>query len=118
MTDQLKWTPGPWVAFFTAEECGATPKDGGKGDIAHCAGHDSQRRTVEADANAHLIAAAPDLYAALDMQVRNCPQCKGATRAVDAFTWLMSDKDETPEPTDCRWCRDGRAALAKARGQA
>ncbi len=48
---------------------------------------------------------------ALDMQTRNCPKCKGTGKSVDAFTWLTYSGKEEPEPTDCRWCRDGRAAL-------
>ncbi len=68
--------------------------------------------------NARLIAAAPDLLDALRMQTRNCPMCKGTAKSVDAYTWLSSRGKEEPEPTDCRWCRDGRAAIDKATGAA
>ena len=110
MTDQPKWTPGPWVI--------ATPTRG----YEVCTIHGVERQPTEDGlgrswvyirpetllrdgewywpdeqeqlANAHLIAAAPDLYAALEM----------------AKLWL---------DVDGRFDMQGiNAALAKARGQA
>jgi hypothetical protein len=59
-----KHTPGPWIIFDMDQEVGVTPENG-KGDIAHCSGFDSNRFHSEEVANAHLIAAAPDLLEAL-----------------------------------------------------
>lgn len=64
-------TPGPWVANVTFPIDNATVfaeaefDDIHSAPIASCADHDEQRRSVaECQANARLIAAAPDLLAA------------------------------------------------------
>jgi hypothetical protein len=56
-----KWTPGPWVA-----ECSAHP------DFSHTVGsdYDSVCAAFNAD-DAQLIAAAPDLYEALERVMLN-----------------------------------------------
>lgn len=66
-------------------------------------------------ANVHLIAAAPDLFRELDMQVRNCPVCKGEGMAVDVFDILTNEPPH--EKTPCNRCASSRAALAKAEGR-
>lgn len=60
-----KWTPGPWVftAPIGAEHAEVRDRDGRR--IAVTIGSYPMRTRTE-DANAYLIAAAPDLYAALD----------------------------------------------------
>ena len=69
MSNQTKWTPGPWV-FHEASWCE------GHGDINSddwaslaCVvthnEHGKLMRNGEGEANAHLIAAAPELYEAL-----------------------------------------------------
>lgn len=90
-----KWTPGPWVrdGETTSETIWAGCAPSGYGStgryIASVHGDDA-----EAEDNAHLIAAAPDLYAALEM----------------AQLWL---------DVDGRFDMQGiNAALAKARGEA
>ena len=105
MTDQPKWTPGPWRATTHDH-----PEQGVYAGyrIAKMTGGEIQRDR----ANANLIAAAPDLYAALedllasyaepDQQIccggHGCG-CRGAS---------VRDLAE----------HHARAALAKARGQA
>jgi hypothetical protein len=108
---ETKFTPGPWivnnfrehyfvevyaeklrghsndrVALLNVDELGTYDGD-----------EDYGRAEIEAEANAHLIAAAPDLYEAVMTVVKNMPEPYCAiTRAIDA---------------QCR------AALAKARGE-
>lgn len=103
MTDQLKWTPGPWrVSTIGLMNDGSLPVSSDQGQIARVSaqadfprgqGHNSE--CAERDANAHLIAAAPDLYAALDA-------------LIDGRNWTMSTEKFLA----------ARAALAKARGEA
>ena len=95
MTDQPKWTPGRWVAKWSKYE---------EGNFIVQAGMPTNRVLAQFDgdgdgpdgqslADAHLIAAAPDLYAALEM----------------AQLWLS---------VDGRFDMQGiNAALAKARGE-
>ncbi len=65
MTDQPKWTPGPWRydrtngSPTTGEHMIAGAKPGYLAEVRDCGSGDVR-------ANTHLIAAAPDLYAALD----------------------------------------------------
>ena len=69
MTDQPKWTPGPWRydrtngSPTTGEHMIAGAKPGYLAEVRDCGSGDVR-------ANAHLIAAAPDLYAALEL-IRN-----------------------------------------------
>ena len=89
MTDQPKWTPGPWRydrtngSPTTGEHMIAGAKPGYLAEVRDCGSGDVR-------ANAHLIAAAPDLYAALVHAQQNMPH---PDQMIDA-------------------------ALAKARGQA
>jgi len=106
VTDQPKWTPGPWVLNIRASMGGATgeivaeiePPNSARdyrGDITRLQSccHIGGIGHEELTANAKLIAAAPDLYAALEM----------------AQLWLS---------VDGRFDMQGiNAALAKARGE-
>lgn len=108
---ETKWTKGQWSLPHFAEpdincECKYVLSDYHMGAIAsvHCSGegndwlaHGDNPRFEEAVANAHLIAAAPDLYAALDGLIAPGDGGVFATRnLIDA----------------------AKAALAKARGEA
>ena len=69
MTDQPKWTKGPWPIKPTGDFKRIVIGDGlvdgpGGYEVAEVYSDDCDRD--EAMANAHLIAAAPDLYAALE----------------------------------------------------
>lgn len=57
-------TKGPWHMFSNSIGCGVTAVDI---DVAHCHGFDTSRSRQEEEANATLIAAAPDLLAALEL---------------------------------------------------
>ncbi len=96
MTDQPKWTPGPWAVernkrtWGWVDVVGPSLGVGGPTQATDLTLADEVKRIAEA----HLIAAAPDLYAALEM----------------AKLWLDFDG---------RFDMQGiNAALAKARGQA
>jgi hypothetical protein len=54
---ERKWTPGPW---FVGKDLSIGPNGQGVSVIVAACDYD------HADANAHLIAAAPDLYEALE----------------------------------------------------
>ncbi|MGB1214863.1 MAG: hypothetical protein ACPG4X_15965 [Pikeienuella sp.] len=61
-----------------------------------------EARDIEGDANAHLIAAAPELYEAL-------------ARGLRLLSVAVAQAGGNPETHDC--CVEMRAALAKARGE-
>ena len=106
------WTPGPWRV--SSESPRIIKKDyrsiGSDAGflIASTMGHDNSgfyASEQEADANAHLITAAPDLYEAL------------AESLADYDNWV-SDEDNYPNEHFVAWSDKARAALAKARGEA
>ena len=96
MTDQPKWPPGPWAVernkrtWGWVDVVGPSLGVGGPTQATDLTLADEVKRIAEA----HLIAAAPDMYAALEM----------------AQLWL---------DVDGRFDMQGiNAALAKARGEA
>lgn len=69
------WTPGPWTVHKsrTTDDVGII---GGGGCLAECFSEirrKNENAVREQEANAHLIAAAPDLYAALVHAQQNMP---------------------------------------------
>jgi hypothetical protein len=98
MTDQPKWTPGPWRydrtngSPTTGEHMIAGAKPGYLAEVRDCGSGDVR-------ANAHLIAAAPDMAEALE-------------KALNFITNTESEMGETLPCGDA-----ARAALAKARGE-
>ena len=109
--DEHKWTPGPWVVDFgSVISCAQNLPDGrahgyGCGNNFVADLNDGEYHQYsdqgEQDANASLIAAAPDLYKALDRMVREA----------------QLDKLEKWSGWD-GLIRNSSAALAKARGEA
>lgn len=105
MSSEPKFTPGPWFPHppsnANRRDWGVTalapydPSVGAKRRIAWVGNASAQVSaiTAEIEANANLIAAAPDLYAALS----------------DALKAGIIDIDDEPEKA--------RAVLAKARGE-
>lgn len=105
---EVKWTPGPWSKHNTADiftELGAKNAEGTKASSSdgwHIADCDMGGLCLEeVRANAHLIAAAPELYEALDMVMRD-----------KAPSYHDCIDDGEPE---CAWCI-AKSALAKAKG--
>jgi hypothetical protein len=102
---ETKWTPGPWEirrsklatdgAFDYAVSAGDVPV------IAEAFGRDAHGGWPPAEANAHLIAAAPDLYAAL----------------VAALEYVALYESEHMSNKALAVHQKGRAALARARGE-
>ena len=98
MTDQPKWTPGPWRydrtngSPTTGEHMIAGAKPGYLAEVRDCGSGDVR-------ANAHLIAAAPDMAEALE-------------KALNFITNTESEMGETLPCGDA-----ARTALAKARGE-
>jgi len=88
MTDK-KWTPGPWVV------------NGDKVSYDLDGHYDSICQIVWSEPNAHLIAAAPDLYEALDKLVDRLDDIRGLEMDVLAPNQI----------------RDAQLALAKSRGE-
>lgn len=110
-SNERKWTPGPWVAEPENYDGdgGVLVRVGGdypRNCIANAWGQQSAREVDdEGQANAHLIAAAPDLYKALE----ECLNAEMARRK------KLKDGAPASEYSDARIARI-RAALAKARG--
>jgi hypothetical protein len=104
VSTETKWTPGPWDARTGT----SWSPDGGsqtiewfvmrpREDVAICADVVDPNSEKPSEANARLIAAAPDLYAALDK---------------------LSNTSAMFEPVEYQQARqNARAALAKARGE-
>lgn len=95
MSGGNKWTPGPWVAdgFFVSSNSGGAVGH----DIVSACGTVG-RPDSETEANAQLIASAPDLYEALD-DLRSSCMALGLDRHLHQELY------------------NSRAALAKARGE-
>ncbi len=94
-----KFTKGPWNCNrASAGGREIVVSEVSPVDIAVLSRRDKTQSEI--DANAHLIAAAPDLYAALDMLLLQCGEWD-STHDID---------DKTYE--------EARVALAKARGEA
>lgn len=89
-----KHTPGPW-AVISGEVCAA-----GYGAIAHCDRDNRNTKPVERDANARLIAAAPDLLEALKV----------------AEYIIQRQQDNAGNYTYPQILEQARAAIAKAEG--
>lgn len=90
------WTPGPWMAAAKPSSIigwpVVAPHSMGRSVCSVTHGHD------EGAANAHLIAAAPELYEALAAIVADWDNKQGPTETIGALI------------------KRARAALAKARG--
>ena len=94
-----EWTPGPWVVDDPARPWNVR---GPKGLVARMVYERASDR--EGNANARLIAAAPNLYAALE--------------AINARLSANPERTLDGAIRDMDWCAaEARAALAKARGQ-
>ena len=107
----IKHTPAPWRVSnesprIIKKDYRAIGSDAGF-LIASTMGHDNSgfyASEQEADANARLIAAAPELYESL------------ADALADYDNWV-SDEDNYPHEHLVAWAEKARAAIAKAKGE-
>jgi hypothetical protein len=90
---ETKFTPGPWFPSETKMGKGKVVDDKGF-SVANCSASTYAQQNVDS----HLIAAAPELYEALE-----------------PFASFACDEPHVGEP-ECNNCK-ARAALAKARGE-
>jgi hypothetical protein len=97
----LKATPGPWVACPVQGldyDYRPIARDVASGAAPYHARVDYTGDKAETDANAHLVAAAPELYAAL------------------AAAWERVHSDVCGH-TCCEECETAKSVMAKARGE-
>lgn len=102
------WTPGPWVAGAGHDD--PTSVSHGRRHVASSGGFQDGKPGTRAEnvANAHLIAAAPDMAEALEPFV-------ATGWDIDAPEWR--DHDTVSVILTIGELRAARAALAKARGE-
>ena len=102
---ETKFTPGPWARAAWNDWTIVADEPSLKSGfiIAEVLPFDEADPTDMDDANAHLIAAAPGLYAALEVALEPCERGE-----------ICPVCDEQPHREDCM----AVAALAKARGEA
>ena len=103
MNDMTKHTPGPWSTHregFSTVYVEARLRQGVIQEVAACGPTEAGQEQQEA--NARLIAAAPELLDALEMVIKE--QAPSYHECID---------DGEPE---CAWCI-ARKAMAKARGE-
>lgn len=106
MTHEAKFTPGPWDYCKPHKRWLVYPESARDGGIDYYIAEaiNVDGRFAEAKANAHLIAAAPEMYAALK-----------------EIEWIFEGKEDITDsggPNDAmRACETVRAALRKARGE-
>ena len=113
MSEKAKFTAGPWEADFSGVSGqGGYPKIRSSHHVGAIAEVNSNLKYemlcdgeyCERKANAHLIAAAPDLLEAL-------------TDAVIDFDNWAAHEDNHPHEHLVAWAEKARAAIAKARGE-
>jgi len=121
-------TPGPWIAdnlYMNDDQVVRVSAYDGTPDYYHrCMGiaecfvrdhrHDKDApHVLQAEANARLIAAAPDLLALARKYASECGNCNGRgynTQAGEPFTQEASNN----ERIECEDCADIRDVIAKA----
>lgn len=139
---ETPWTPGPWSVRTDGTSSGRGPvvyvageyyDDGSELEIAEVGITEVNERTMgdpadnwirqenasELEANARLIAAAPELVAALEGTVSWCPMCAGTGRYTPYCVRCEDSTDDhyCPSSKPCFQCRDARALLARVRGE-
>ena len=111
MTDQPKWTPGPWAVernkrtWGWVDVVGPSLGVGGPTQATDLTLADEVKRIAEA----HLIAAASDMATVLEYYADQF--CEGFCKDLPQAGTYQPEMD-----LDCSGCK-ARAALAKARGE-
>ena len=112
-----RWTPGPWRRD---RRCNTHVVAGADRGICSTAGYmsneiEADKLQQESEANAHLVAAAPELYEALDEALHII-----STATPDAFHNGVTDPTGSLDEGDVRtgqFIEQSHALLARARGE-
>ena len=107
-------TPGPWTVgdlinmggYRDYYQISCSPEHG---DLNFEISNPFGTELEETKANARLIAAAPDLLAALEFMISNCPECDGDGVIYDDDYWTVG-----PTGGPCPICQGARSAIAAA----
>ena len=102
MSTEQKWTPGQWRVINNGPHWNNQRIT--NWEIAYSQDGELVAEHVYEESDAYLMAAAKELYILLETAA--CPSCDGS----GAF--YQKDGDVT----QCKWCYERDAALAKARG--
>lgn len=111
MGSERKFTPGPWRIRYRTDIVGVRQDVGHEGVVAGCGNHESNQVDCnpESEANARLIAAAPDLLAELS---RLMPALERIERDYpDRWLYVFGGSGIST-------LNGARAAIARATGQA
>lgn len=113
-----KHTPGPWTMhprFADGAEVRSLAQVAWCGSACEISKSGGQRiDAAEARANAHLIAAAPDLLQGLEDMIGHCQGCNGKGRC---YGPVPGRPGVSAVDQPCQDCSDARAAIKKARGE-
>lgn len=108
--DRAKHTPGPWATRINSWS--RWEIFGGSGCLASVSKPDDPasppKEWRECEANARLIAAAPDLLDLAKQYASECAECNGTGRT--------TNPQYTQHEVDCPDCEGIRAVVAKAEG--
>ena len=111
--EKAQHTPGPWKAdkggfnYIGEYDHWGTVRGGPKIYNLVTVWADVPELASQAEANARLIASAPDLLAMVERYASECAECDGKG------TWVGPDLHTEP----CDTCADLRALIARARGE-
>ena len=94
MSNETKWTPGPWHVP-KARGYAHGPVDKNDVPVVTWTGM-ARPRQENGMANAHLVAAAPDLYEALEAMLDECVDDEFAPHVMDARAALAKARGERP----------------------
>ena len=115
--EKVAHTPGPWIISRDPRpnmEWNNSIAVAAKPHLELCQlYHSGPGWTAQDEANARLIASAPDLLALAKRYASECEKCGGTGRRMA----LGPDGSET-HTVDCTHCAGLRAAIAKAEGRA
>ena len=116
-TEKGAHTPGPWGVSDAGTSRGSVMVSAGsagkwRGMIAQADAGNYARSQSEGVANAHLIAAAPDLLALAKQYASECSGCDGCGRTME-----LAPDGQPLHDVPCPDCADIRAVIAKAEGR-
>lgn len=112
-----KWTKGAWIPYCPREllNVGYITVENGDGELIYCIDA-HKRRLKEYTANAHLIAAAPEMY---EMLESTCIELLHVISKLNDYERkdYNCGQSTPPDLTDMETCQLIQVLLAKARGE-